>query len=237
MDATSITRWIGAGLLGLPLYGALTFWSSMNPQPDPDTRYEAWARFVTTDHYVLTHVFGSILGIVFAIFGTFALGAYLASGRAGRMGLIAAILTVTGSTLFLTIGGVSTFAVPEEGQAYLAGIEGFDGLPTSLADNALAATFALSVLLIFAGNTLLGVAVWLSGRLPRWAGALWTAAAVSMYPLSAAVIAVTGAQSTPPTVLAGALMVVAGGAWMAWSVLRQHSAANVGVHPARPSAQ
>lgn len=236
MNETSITRWIGAGLLGLPLYGALTFWSSMNPQPDPNTRYDAWARFVTTDHYVITHVFGSILGLVFAIFGTFALGVYLADGRAGRMGLVAAVLTVLGSALFLTVGGVSAFAVPEEGQAYLAGIEGFDGLPTSLADNALTATFALSILLIFAGNTMLGAAVWLSGKLPRWTGALWTAAAVSMYPLSAVVIAVTGAQSTPPTVLAGALLVVAGGAWMAWSVLRRPAAETVGVQT-RPSIQ
>ena len=53
MSATNTARWIGIGLLGLPLYGALTFWSSMYPQPDPDTHTEAWHRFVTTDHYVI----------------------------------------------------------------------------------------------------------------------------------------------------------------------------------------
>jgi len=41
MSAPNITRWIGMGLLGLPLYGALTFWSSLHPQPDPNTRLEA----------------------------------------------------------------------------------------------------------------------------------------------------------------------------------------------------
>ena len=70
MNAPNINRWIGLGLLGLPLYGALTFWSSLDPQPDPNTHYEAFTRFVTTDHYVLSHLFGSILGLVFAIFGT-----------------------------------------------------------------------------------------------------------------------------------------------------------------------
>jgi hypothetical protein len=75
MGETNMNRWIGIGLLGLSLYGALTFWSSLNPQPDPGTRYEAWARYVTTDHYVIGHVFGSILGLILAIFGTFALGA------------------------------------------------------------------------------------------------------------------------------------------------------------------
>ncbi len=36
MSALNTTRWIDAGLLGLPLYGTLTFWSSIDPQPDPD---------------------------------------------------------------------------------------------------------------------------------------------------------------------------------------------------------
>jgi len=42
----------------------------VDPQPDPNTHYEASSRFVTTDHYVLSHLFDSILGLVFAIFGT-----------------------------------------------------------------------------------------------------------------------------------------------------------------------
>jgi hypothetical protein len=86
MSAANITRWIGIGLLGLPLYGALTFFSSLNPQTDPNTHLEAWYRYVTTDHYVLAHVFGSILGLILAIFGTFALGAYLTRSRASGVG-------------------------------------------------------------------------------------------------------------------------------------------------------
>ena len=46
-------------------------------QPDPNTDYEAFSRFVTTDSYVLKHLFLSDLSIVFVIFGIFALGAYL----------------------------------------------------------------------------------------------------------------------------------------------------------------
>src|SRR4028118_1303298 len=123
MSAPNVTRWMGIGLLGLPLYGALSFFSSLDPQPDPNTHYGAWARFVTTDsfplthlffsapsptpqpdpntHYgawarfvttdsfLLTHLFFSDLGLILAIFGTFALGAYLATSRAGRMGGVA----------------------------------------------------------------------------------------------------------------------------------------------------
>jgi hypothetical protein len=110
MSATNTTRWMGIGPLGLALYGVMTFFSSLNPQPDPNTHPEAWARFVTTDFYVLKHLLASILGIILVIFGTFALGAYLTRSRAGRMGLWAMVIAFFGHALFLPIGGVSTFA-------------------------------------------------------------------------------------------------------------------------------
>jgi hypothetical protein len=237
MGATNTDRWIGIGLLGLPLYGALTFWSSMNPQPDPETRMAAWSSFVTTDHYVLSHLFGSILGLIFAIFGTFALGAYLAGGRAGRMGLVATVVTVFGTALFLPGMGVSTFSAPREGQAYLAGIEEFEKLPTIFADGVFMLTALLVILLLFVGNVLLGVAVWRSGTLSRLAGALWVAGAIFMYPLGIVyAVVILGVQSTPPTVLVGAFLLVVSGGWMAWSALRRPSAESVSVG-AQPRVQ
>ena len=221
MSALNLTRWIGVGLLGLPAYGALTFWSSLDPQPDPKTHYEEWARFVTTEHYVLTHVFGTGLGIVLVIFGAVALGAWLSTSRAGRLGLSAMVLTVFGSGLFLLLTGVSAFAVPWEGQAYLAGIEELSDLPPSFADNLFGVLFLLAILLPFVGHVLLGVAVWRSGVLPKGAGALWIAAQVLMYVLGLVYAVVIGSQSTPPTVPIGAILAVAGGGWMAWSVVRQ----------------
>jgi hypothetical protein len=237
MSAPNINRWIGIGLLGLPLYGALTFWSSLHPQPDPNTHFEAWSRYVTTDYYVLTHVLGSGLGLILAIFGTFALGAYLAGSRAGRMGLVAMAITVFASALFLMPMGVSTFSAPHEGQAYLAGIEEYDKLPMIFADTMLMVSSLLVIVFAFVGNVLLGVAVWRSGTLPRWAGALWAAGAVFMYPLGIVyAVAILGVQSTPRTVLVGALLLVASGAWMALSVLRSPSPRKVGAH-ARPRVQ
>ena len=225
MSETSTARWVGIGLLGLPLYGALTFWSSMNPQPDPNTRFEAWSRYVTTDHYVWSHVLGSTLGLIVAIFGTFALGAYLAGSRAGRLGLVAMVLTIFGTALFLPAMGVSTFSAPHEGQAYLAGIEEYDKLPPIFADTLFMVTALVVIVLEFVGNVLLGVAIWRSGTLPRWAGALWAAGAVFMYPLGIVyAVVILGVQSTPPTVLVGALLLVISGAWMAFSVLRRPSA-------------
>jgi hypothetical protein len=176
---------------------------------------------VTTDHYVLTHVFGTGLGLVLGIFGAFALGAWLSTSRVGRLGLAGMVVTVFGTGLFLLLTGVSAFAVPWEGQAYLAGVEGLSNLPPSFADSLFGVMFLLAVLLPFVGHVLLGIAVWRSRVLPKGAGALWVAAQVLMYVLGLAYAIVVGVQSTPPTVPVGALLAVAGGAWMAWSVLRQ----------------
>jgi hypothetical protein len=224
MSTPNTTRWIGIGLIGLALYGVLTFFSSLDPQPDPSTHYEAWSRYVTTDSYVLKHLFASVLGIIFVIFGTFALGAYLTRSGAGRMGLVAMVIAVFGHALFLTIGGVSTFASPVEGQAYLAGMEDYHKLPTSLAVTAQTATLGVSVLLGFVGNVLLGVAVWRSGILPKWAGALWAFAPVLMYIFGLVYAMTIGVNATPPTVPMGAVLLAISGAWIAWSVLSRPSA-------------
>ena len=129
MSTLNTTRWIGIGLLGLPLYGALFFWSSFEGQPDPDTQLRSWSRFVTTDYYVISHLLSNILGSIFLIFAVFALGAYLPASRAGSMGLVAMFLTVLGSALYLPLQRIATFAVPKEGQAVLAG---YEALPPSL---------------------------------------------------------------------------------------------------------
>src|ERR687889_2551465 len=213
-------------LLGLPLYGALTFFSSLDPQPDPNTHYEAWARFVTTDGYALKHLFLTLLGTIFGIFGTVALGAYLTRSRAARMGLWAMPITVLGYSLFLTWTGVSTFSAPFEGQLVLAGMEEEIGeLPTSLASTLQGATVVVSIVLAFVGNVLLGVAVWRSGILPKWAGALWAFAPMLIYILGLVYAMTIGAQATPPTVPAGALVLTLSGAWIAYSALSRPAGA------------
>jgi hypothetical protein len=227
-------RWIGIGLLGLPLYGALTFWSSLEGQPDPSTQLEAWARYVTTNYYVIGHLFGSILGLVFLIFGVFALGVYLATSRVPRLGLWAMFLTVLGSALFLPLVGLSTFAVPEEGQAVLAGLEEYEELPPIFANTVQGLTGLVVILLGFVGHILLGVAVWRSGTLPRWAGALWAGANVLMY-LSLVYGQTIGPASTPFTVPLGAVVLVISGAWIVLSVLSRPSGAHaVGAGAAQP---
>ncbi|WP_043497979.1 hypothetical protein [Georgenia sp. SUBG003] len=214
MAPTPATPWIRAGLLGLPLYGALTLWASREPQPNPAEQYEAWSRFVTEPEYAVTHVFGSGLGLVLGIFGTFALGAHLAPGRAGHLGMWAMVLAAFGQMLFLFFAGASAFGSPMEGQAYLAGMN-LDALPESTAGDLQTLVTMAAILLGFVGNVLLGAAVARSQDLPLWAGLLWIVAAVLMYPFGIVLGALT-TGATPPTVLIGAGLVVLSGGWIAW---------------------
>ena len=214
MATTPTWPWIRAGLLGLPLYGALTLWASRQPQPNPAEEYEAWSRFVTEPEYAVTHVFGSGLGLVLVVFGTFALGAYLAQTRAARLGMWAMVVAAAGQMFFLFFAGVSAFGSPMEGQAYLAGMN-LDDLPASTAGNLQTIVTMAAILLGLVGNVLLGVAVMRSRALPAWTGLLWIVAAVLMYPFGIVLGALT-TGATPPTVLVGAGLIVLSGGWIAW---------------------
>src|SRR4028119_2184029 len=79
-----------------------------------------------------------------------------------------------------------------------------------------AALFILSgpgLLLYLVGAILLGVAIWRSGKLPKWAGALYAPSGL----LIGAGVAIGEAQT-----LGSALIVVAGG-WISWTITREPS--------------
>ena len=234
MHAPNTLNWIRVGLFALPVYGLLTSWATLDPQPDQVEETEKWARYVGSNYYLVDHVLGTIGGATLAILGVFALGAYLATSRAGRLGLVAVVMTVLGSALFLPLAGISTFAVPEEGQAVLAGLEEFEALPDIFANTVAGLTGLVVILLGFVGHILVGVAVWRSGTLPRWTGALWAGANVLMY-LSLVYGQTIGPASTPFTVPLGAVVLVISGAWIALTVLSRPSGAQaVGAAAAQP---
>jgi hypothetical protein len=226
MSTTNITNWIRTGLLALPVYGLLTFWSTLHPQPDQDKDPEAWARFVSTPSYLMSHLFGSIGG---TILGVFALGAYLAKSRAGRLGMVATVMTVLGQALLLVIGGISTFATPAIGRAYLEGTKAAMGVEFP---SAMMPTFLVGILLALVGSVLLGVAIWRSGTLPRWSGIVWIASAVMFYVLGVVLGQATTGASLVTQPIASLLVVFSGG-WIAFGALRRPSGGPASVQ-ARP---
>ena len=213
MGDTPAAGWIRAGLFALPAYGILTVWATLEPQPDQVSDPESWARFVGSTSYLVSHLVGSIGGTVLAIFGTFALGAELASSRSPRLALTGMTLAVAAHALFVVPGAISAFATPAIGRAYLAGnteVMALEFPPV------MTAILALGLLLALVGNVLLGVAVWRSGTLPRWAGALWIAGVFIFYVLGAVLGMATTGASLPTQPIGAALMALSGG-WMAWA--------------------
>lgn len=213
MNAQSRSNWIKAGLVALPVYGLLTAWSSLTPQPDLATDPEGWARFVSAPTYLVSHLIGSIGGTILAIFAIFALGVYLAPTRAGRLALVAMVATVLGHALLLVPAVISTFATPAIGQAYLSGLD--DVMQLRFPD-ALSLTFMLGLLLAFVGSLLLGIAMWRSGLVPRGAAVLWMIATVIFYPLGV-VLGIVTVNASLPTQSVGALLIAISGGWIAWS--------------------
>src|SRR3712207_25934 len=170
MSAQRTTNWIRAGLLALPVYGLLTFWTTFTHEPNRTTEVEAYARYVSSTTYLTQYLLGSILATVLAIFGVIALGAYLANGRGGRLALTAMVMGVAGNALNLTIFGFSTIMSPVIGQLYLEGQPGVMEVNEAIFSSPAFVFLVIPGLLFFlVGTILFGVAIWRSGTLPRWA--------------------------------------------------------------------
>lgn len=126
------------------------------------------------------------------------------------------VLAVAGHILFTVPGAISTFATPAIGAAYVDGNRDVMALEFS---PVMTAILVLGLLLAVIGNTILGVAIWRSGTLPRWAGVIWIVGTLIFYVLGAALgMATTGASL--PTQPVGAALLAISGAWIAWTALR-----------------
>jgi hypothetical protein len=158
-----------------------------------------------------------MLGIILLIFGVIALGAYIAKGgQPVRLALVAMVITIAANMLFLPITGWAAFGEPAIGRAFLSGIEeamqinpGIDFI----------VIFLLSILLAFLGNVLLGIAIWRSRTLPKWAGIIWIAWAVMFY-VAGVMYGFLFAGSSPPTQPTGSLLMAISGGWIVWRVFQ-----------------
>jgi hypothetical protein len=118
------------------------------------------------------------------------------------------VIPVAAGALGLPITGWSAFAAPAIGRAYVGGIE--DTKRIGVGSDFLV-IFMLTILLAFVGNVLLGVTIWRSRTLPKWAGAIWIAWAV-MFHVAGVLYGLLFTSSSPPTQPMGSLlMAVSGG--------------------------
>jgi hypothetical protein len=147
------------GLWLLPAYGVLLGISTLTHQP-PVADFDAYARYVTTDVFLVSHLGASILGAALAVLGVVAVTAYLVSGRAAGLAVAGLVLTTVANIYLSAAFGSAAFVQPGIGRAHLAGVEGMPALNADTAyGSALTATAVTATLLLIASAIVLGIAI------------------------------------------------------------------------------
>ena len=169
--ANGLYRYARGLLWALPVWAVLLAVSTLSQQPDYKTDFPAYAQYVTTTPFLISHIFASILGAAIGILGLTALFVLLASRGRSRLALWGLVTSMIGNVLNASVYGVAAFAQPAIGRAYLAGhTDQAVAINSDVYGTPLLATVLPGILLFTIGIVLLGIAVARSGSLPRMAG-------------------------------------------------------------------
>jgi hypothetical protein len=170
MSSTTARRAARAGLWALPAYGVLLGLSTLTHQPSVDD-FDAYARYVTTDVFLISHLGASVFGAGLAILGAIAVTVYLVPGRAARTAVAGLVITTITNVFMSAAFGSAAFVQPGLGRAHLNGVAGMPALNDDTAygpalfATALSATFFLIVAAI-----VLGTAIARTSPQLRWHG-------------------------------------------------------------------
>ncbi len=158
------------GLWALPAYGVLLGLSTVTHQP-PVSDFDAYARYITTDIFLVSHLGASIFGAGLAILGAIAATAFLVGGPAARTAVVGLVLTTITNVFMAAAFGSAAFVQPGIGRAHLNGVDGMAAINADTAygpaffATALSASFFLVV-----SAVVLGAAIARTSPLLRWHG-------------------------------------------------------------------
>jgi hypothetical protein len=195
-----------AGLLGL--VGLLNRYGVPNPRVDP----EAAARFASSSYYFASQFAGNVVGLTLLIFGILALTAFLSETRVRGLALVAMILSIAGIAPILSALGVTTYALPVLGRAYLGGQSDALIIVHTIFHNPLRVIFVFAFLSYGVGFILFCVAIWRSGVLRK-------GAAISLG-LHAPLVSSFVRPQPSAVVVLGALLFILGSTLVALDVFR-----------------
>lgn len=171
------------GLWALPGYGVLLGLSNLTHQP-PITDFEAYARYITTDVFLVSHLGASIFGAALGILGVVAVTAFLVRGRAAVAAVTGLVLTIVTNVFLAATFGSATFVQPGIGRAYLNGVAGMEALNRDTAYGPAFFATALSATLLFIISAIvLGTAIARTHTRLRWHGVAY-AALLPLYAVS-----------------------------------------------------
>ena len=220
-DTSSMTsrppRLTRAGLWLVPVYGVMLALSTLSHQPSFRTDFPGYARYITTDIFLASHLALSIGGAAIGSVGILSLLIYLAAGRAATMAYLGAALTVAANIVSTSVFGTAAFAQPAIGRAYLAGMPGVVELNADIYGATLDATAGIGILLFILGGVVLGTAIARTSRGLRWMGVV--------YVLSFVAFLVTGVVA-PLGQTFSALALAAVSTAVAWRIPRETNLAD-----------
>jgi hypothetical protein len=175
--------WASGAVWALPVYGALLAVSTITHQPDYQTEFGAYARYVTTPRFLLSHLVASIGGAGFGLVGAAGL-LILADQVAPRLARWGFVLWSFAQVGLASVFGVAAFFQPAVGRSFLGG--GGDvavAINEDVYGGPIFIMVGLSLLLFVTGAIMLGIASGRRQMLPRWAGVTF-AASVALFVLS-----------------------------------------------------
>jgi hypothetical protein len=168
LDLDRISRW---GLWALLVWTVLLLLGTITHQPDPRTEFAAFAGYVTTTEFLISHLVSSIVGAAFGVLGLVALFTFLALRVRARLAAVGLCMAVVGTVMVTAIFGMAAFAQPAIGRLYQAGhTEEAIATYKDMYSTPLSITAAIGLPLLVLGVICMGVAVARCRVLPRWAG-------------------------------------------------------------------
>jgi len=195
------------GLWLLPAYGLLLGLSTLTHQPPVDD-FDAYARYITTNVFLVSHLGASILGAALAVLGVVAVTAYLVSGRAAGLAVAGLVLTTVANIYLSAAFGSAAFVQPGIGRAHLAGAEGMPALNADTAYGpALAATAVGASILLIASAIVLGIAIARTHRRLRGVGVAW-AVLLPLFAISNFVLPIVQSAAGFAVAVAGAVLAI-----------------------------
>ncbi len=157
-------------LWALPVWAGLLFYGTLTHQPDPKTDFPAFAAYVTTTEFLLSHLVASITGAAIGSIGVIALMLFLQDTPAAGRAITGMAATVVGNTLTSSVFGAAAFAQTAMGRIFLAGGQNAPEFYDQVYSGPLFGTVLVALLLFIIGGVFTGTAIAACGRLPRWAG-------------------------------------------------------------------
>jgi hypothetical protein len=169
VNPSNVSR-IRLGVLAFPIsgviaaLGALAPGINVNPAVDP-------AGFARVANYVALVNLAGIVISIFLLFGFQALYGFLAESSVDKWAFTGMILSIAGVALFLPFLGIIAFASPAAARLYLSGQDKAISIiseSTSVSNPTSLIFGGFSVLSYVIGSILFSIAIWRSGRLPKW---------------------------------------------------------------------